>query len=343
MQAPNVIEPFKDLEAPSVAAGRLERWLGADSSRLLRRLTRQAMFRVGALLLIAILLIAVAAPVLAPPTNRRDPYRIPRDGFSAEPRPPGSEWRVRPPPMPAWGSLVFDDQGWNHLLGTTGGQWDIWYGVVWGARSAFRVGLLVTVSTLVIGLVVGAVAGYFGGLVDEALMRLTEIFQAFPYLLAAMVLAALLHSEGRGELPAITALIAFGWMPYARLVRGDVLAVRERGFVLAARSIGAGDLYVLMRHVLPNAIGPALVIAWLSIGDVVLGFAALSFLGIGTEVGRADWGQLLSFARDYISSLDRYWFTLIYPGAALVLFVLGWNLLGDAVRDAMDPRIALRR
>jgi peptide/nickel transport system permease protein len=135
------------------------------------------------------------------------------------------------------------------------------------------------------------------------------------------------------------ALIAFGWMGYARIIRGDILSVKERDYVMAARVIGAQDRRILFKHIIPNAIFPTLVLASLGIGDVVLAFAALSFLGIGTDLGYADWGQVLSFARNWMTSLNTYWYIIVYPGIALILFVMGWNLLGDALRDVLDPRL----
>ena len=171
-------------------------------------------------------------------------------------------------------------------------------------------------------------------------MRITEIFQTFPFILSAMTLSAILTPIlGKGLWPATIALVVFGWMSYARLIRGDILSVRERDYVMAARVVGATDSRIMFQHIIPNAIYPTLVVASLDIGSVVVSFAALSFLGIGTEVGYADWGQLVSFARDWIPQLSKYWWILIYPGMALVLFVLGWNLVGDALRDIMDPRM----
>ena len=140
-------------------------------------------------------------------------------------------------------------------------------------------------------------------------------------------------------MPAIIALVTFGWMGYARVIRGDILSTKERDYVMAARVIGVKDSRILFRHILPNAIFPTLVLASLAIGDVVLSFAALSFLGIGTDVGYADWGQVLSFARNWIISLDEYWYIIVWPGLTLVLFVMGWNLVGDALRDVLDPRM----
>jgi ABC-type dipeptide/oligopeptide/nickel transport systems, permease components len=167
-----------------------------------------------------------------------------------------------------------------------------------------------------------------------------DVFLTLPFLLAALILAAVLTPRiGKSLIPAIIALIAFGWMTYARLIRGDILSVKQRDYVMAAQVIGVKDSRILFRHIIPNAIFPTLVYASLGFGDVVLTFAALSFLGIGTQIGYADWGQVLSFARNWITSLNTYWYIIVWPGLTLVLFVMGWNLVGDALRDVLDPRM----
>ncbi len=319
--------------------GRLERWLGTENYRVLKALVTNPLSVTGLVLLAFFVFIAVAAPVLAPPAGR-DPYRIPRDGYSPDPKPPGTEWRRREPPLPFWWKPIMKTDRWVHLLGTASGQWDIYYGVVWGTRTAFRVGLIITLSVMTIGILIGSVSAYYGGLVDTILMRITDIFLAFPFLVAALTLSAILTPiVGKGILPATIALIAFGWMGYARLIRGDILSVKQRDFVMAARVIGVKDHKILIRHIIPNAIFPTLVVASMDMGTYVLSFAALSFLGIGAEFGYADWGQLLSFARDWITQLATYWYIVVFPGTALVLFVLSWNLVGDAVRDIFDPRM----
>jgi peptide/nickel transport system permease protein len=229
-------------------------------------------------------------------------------------------------------------------LGTTSGQFDIYYGIVWGARTALFVGVVITAITVAMGLVVGSISGYFGGWIDDLLMRITEIFLAFPFLLAALTLSAILVPLfGRGIWPATIALIAFGWMTYARVIRGEIFSAKEREYVLAARVVGAKDSRTLMRHIVPNAIYPILVLASMRVGDYVLSFATLSFLGVGTEIGYADWGQIVSFARDWILSLDVNWYIIVFPGMALLLFGLGWNLIGDALRDILDPRLRTAR
>jgi len=225
-------------------------------------------------------------------------------------------------------------------MGTAGGQWDIFYGVIWGCRTALKVGITIEAITLVIGILVGSLSAFYGRWVDDLLMRITEIFMAFPSLLAALTLSAVLTPVlGKGLWPPLIALIVFGWMGYARIIRGDILSVRERDYVMAARVIGVKDSRIIFKHIIPNAIYPTLILSSLNIGADVISFAALSFLGIGTEVGYADWGQLIAFARNWIPSLARYWYIVVFPGLALILFVLGWNLVGDALRDIMDPRM----
>lgn len=287
-------------------------------SYILRQLLRRPTSIAGIVLLLGFIAVAILAPVLAPPENPKDPYAIPHTGYRPEPSAPSAE----------------------HIFGTTERQYDVFYGVVWGTRTAFRVGLIITAAALVIGLLIGSLAAYHGGWVDNLLMRLVEIVQAFPFLLAALTLAAVLRGRmGSGLTAGIAALIAFGWPAYSRLIRGDILSVRTRDFTLAARAVGAKDGRILSRHILPNAIFPTLVYASMDIGSYVLSFAALSFLGLGADVGYADWGQMISFARNWIPSLATYPHIVVYPGMAILLFVLAWNLLGDAFRDIIDPRL----
>jgi peptide/nickel transport system permease protein len=313
--------------------------IGPENARLLRNVIKNPLSMLGIMLILFFVVVALAAPSIAPPYQGRDPYKIPRDGYGPVPKEPGTVWKNNPPPVPGWLKLVGVD-GWIHFFGTASGQWDIFYGVVWGARSALKVGIIIEGLTLVIGILIGALSGFYGGRIDTIMMRITEVFMAFPFLLAALTLSAILTPIlGKGLWPAAIALIVFGWMGYARLIRGDVLTVREREFVIAARVIGAKDSRILIKHIIPNAIYPTMVLASLDIGTIVISFAALSFLGIGTEIGYADWGQLISFARNWIPDLASYWYILVYPGIALVLFVLGWNLLGDALRDILDPRM----
>jgi peptide/nickel transport system permease protein len=272
----------------------------------------------GIILVVFFAVVAIAAPLLAPPENPNDPMTIPHDGYRSEPQAPSAE----------------------HPLGTTERQYDVYYGLIWGTRTAFRVGLIITGATMCIGLVVGSLAAYYGGILDDILMRIVEIVMAFPFLLAALTLASILRTRlGVGIMAGMVALAAFGWPTYARLIRGDILVVKQQDYVVAARALGASDFRILFRHIIPNAIFPTLVIASMDIGSYVLNFAALSFLGLGAEPGFADWGQMISFARNWIPALATYPHIVLYPGLAILLFVMGWNLIGDAFRDIIDPRL----
>lgn len=301
----------------------------------------------GFILLGFFVFIALAAPWLAPsPPDARDPMKIPRDGFGTIPLPPGSPWVKNAPPLPFWWTAVTGLDHWTHPFGMASGGWDIYYGVIWGTRIAFAAGIIITLVTLTIGVLVGAFSAYYGGKIDLVLQRITEVFMTFPFLMAALTAATILtpliggkSGIGNGGLiTAAIAIIVFGWMGYARIIRGDILSVRERDYVMAARAVGSRDWRIMTKHIIPNAVFPTLVVASLDIGTYVLTFAALSFLGLGAEPGYADWGQLLSFARSWITTLDQYWYIVFFPGITLILFVMGWNLVGDAARDILDPR-----
>jgi len=314
---------------------------------LVRQLLANRLAVVGFALVGFFAFVAIAAPVLAPPPeNARDPMKIPRDGFGTVPLPPGSPWVRNAPPLPFWWTPLTGLDHWTHVFGVASGGWDIYYGVVWGTRTAFIGGIIITFATVLIGVIVGTLSAYYGGPVDTVLQRMTEVFLAFPFLLAALTLASVLQPllggktgvGGSGLITAGIAVVVFGWMGFARLIRGDILSVRERDYVTAARAVGVRDRRIMMRHIIPNAIFPTLVLASLNIGTNAITFAALSFLGLGAEQGFADWGQLLAFSRNWITTLDQHWYMVFFPAVALVLFVLGWNLVGDAVRDVLDPR-----
>jgi len=318
---------------------RLERILGPENYRIITGLFKTPASIIGFVFILIFVLIAIFAPVIAPPVGN-DPYKMPRDGFSGEPKPMGTPWERNVPEIPFWYTPVTGNEEWVHLLGTAQGQYDIFYGIIWGTRTAFKTGFIVVIATVLIGVIVGSISAYYGGMVDNVIMRIVDIFMTLPYVLMALIFASVLTPIiGRSLLPPLIAMITFGWMGYARVIRSDILSIKERDFVLAARVSGVRDSRILFKHILPNAIFPTLVLASLGIGDVVLGFAALSFLGIGTEIGYADWGQVLSFSRNWITSLQNYWYIVVWPGMTLVFFVMGWNLVGDAMRDVLDPRM----
>jgi len=326
-------------DLPQRNVTKLEQTIGPEFYRILMGVIKNPLSVIGTILILFFIFVAVFAPAIVPQVNKRDPYLVPRDGFSPVPKTPGTAWVQNAPEIPFWYGITGKDQ-WVHLFGTASGQWDIFYGVVWGARTALKVGVIIEGLTLLIGILIGSLSAFYGGWLDTILQRITEIFMAFPFLMAALTLSAILTPViGKGLWPATIALIVFGWMSYSRLIRGDILSVRERDYVMAAKVVGARDSRILLRHIIPNAIYPTLVVASLDIGTIVISFAALSFLGIGTEAGYADWGQLISFARSWIPQLTRYWYIVVYPGVTLILFVLGWNLVGDALRDIMDPRM----
>jgi peptide/nickel transport system permease protein len=317
----------------------LERAMGPENYRILKGILSNPLSVAGISLIALFIIVALAAPLIAPQSNTREPYMTPRDGFGPVPLAPGAAWTTRPIAKPFWFALVGKEK-WTHLFGTTSGQYDLFYGVIWGTRTALKVGLIVEGLTLLIGILVGSMSAFYGGWIDTVLMRITEIFMAFPFLMAALTLSAILTPIiGKGIWPPLIAMVAFGWMTYARIIRGDILSVRERDYIMASRVIGVKDRRIILRHIIPNAIYPTMILASLNIGYDVISFSALSFLGIGTEVGYADWGQLISFARNWIPSLATYWWIVVFPALALVFFSLGWNLVGDALRDIMDPRL----
>lgn len=321
---------------------------------ILKKLIKNPVGVIGILLLLAFAAVAIFAPQIAPvPEDSFDEQMIPKSGFSRVPQPPDEE----------------------HPFGTTASQYDVFYGVVWGTRTAFRIGIGIAICTTLIGLIVGSISGYLGGWMDEIMMRITEIFQVFPFLMTAIILASVLqyvYDRGDGgimllatkSLGLITfgipfhvrlepnqlkflfgmiAVIMFGWMEVARVIRGNILAVKNSEYALAARTIGAKDSRILFRHLMPNTLFSLMVIVPMNIGTYVLTFAALSFLNLGVQEGYADWGQMLSLARNWILSLDDYFHIVLYPGLAILLFVLAWNMLGDALRDVLDPRMKGKR
>jgi peptide/nickel transport system permease protein len=205
--------------------------------------------------------------------------------------------------------------------------------LIFGARTSLVYGFAVVFIAMAVGTALGAVAGYFGGLIDELIMRITDIFLAFPPLLLAIVIASVLS---RGVGAAVFALSLTWWPWYTRLVRGQALSLRERAFVRAARNIGVGDLTIVRRHILPNVLTPVLVQGTLDLGAAILTAAGLSFLGLGTQSPTADWGMMISEGRSYL--LSGFWWIATFAGLAIFLTTLAFNLLGDGVQVAIDPQ-----
>lgn len=221
----------------------------------------------------------------------------------------------------------------EHPFGTDSLGRDLLARVLFGARTSLSMGLMVVVFAVIIGTPLGAAAGYFGGWIDEVIMRVTDIFLAFPPLLLAVAIAAAL---GPGYVNAVIAIALTWWPWYTRLVRAQALSLRERDFVEAARGIGVGNLTIIRRHILPNVLTPVLVQSTIDIGSAILTVAGLSFIGLGPQPPMPDWGVMVNEGRLYLQS-GRWWL-VTFPGLAIFFTALAFNLLGDGVRDATDPR-----
>jgi peptide/nickel transport system permease protein len=224
----------------------------------------------------------------------------------------------------------------THIWGTDQNGGDIFSMVMWASRIDLRIALMVVSVSLTIGALIGAAAGYFGGAVDEIVMRITDVFFAFPGLILAMAIVAALGERNLDNI-AIAMMVVW-WPTYARLIRGQVLIERERLYVEAARSVGASDFRILVSHILPNTIQPIIVQSTLDLGGVLLTAAGLSFIGFGAEAGTAEWGLMIATGQTHFTS---YWL-VFYPGMAILLCALAFNLVGDGIRDIMDPKLRRR-
>ena len=236
--------------------------------------------------------------------------------------------RLRPPAM-VGGT-------WSRPLGTDELGRDVLSRLLHGGRVSLMVGLLAVAVSCPLGVVIGLASGFFGGWIDRALMRLTDIQLAIPTILLAMALVTVL---GPGVTNLIITLSVTGWTIYARLIRGETLALRDRDFIEATRAAGAGQARIMFRHVLPNVVSPVIVVATFAVGSMVVLEATLSFLGIGVPLRVATWGSMLSSGRTYLKSA---WWITAFPGLAIFVTVLAINALGDSMRDALDPRLRNR-
>jgi len=273
----------------------------------MKRLFKNFAFTFGALLTVSLIVLAIAAPLLAP--------------FDPDVQDTGR--RLEAPSR-------------EHPLGLDDLGRDVLSRILFGARVSLRVGFSVVILGSLIGVTLGSIAGYFGGWADLIVMRICDILLAFPGILLAIALVAVL---GPSLNNVIIALAIINWVGYARLVRGQVLKVREMEYVTAAKALGARSPRVILRHVLPNVINPIIVMATLGLAGVILAEAALSFLGLGVQPPTPSWGKMLDSGRRYLGVANHL---AIFPGAAIMLAVMGLNFLGDGLIDALDPKYRKR-
>ncbi len=271
---------------------------------ILHELRKSPLVIFGLAVVLTVVFLAAFAPYIAP----YDPNEI---HFDAVTTPPSS----------------------SYLLGTDDMGRDILSRIIYGSRIDLLVGLLTILGAVAIGLPLGAIAAYRGGWTDEIVMRITDMFLSFPSLVLAMALAAAL---GPGLIHAMEAMLITWWPWYTRLIRGQILSIKENTYVEAAKALGANDLRVIMRHVLPNSFAPVIVQGTMDIGNAILTAAALSFIGLGAQPPQPEWGAMITIGRNYI---QQYWWMATFPGLAILLTVLGFNLFGDGLRDSLDPRL----
>jgi peptide/nickel transport system permease protein len=302
--------PPSSVATPVVPLAAPRPWADREWVTLLRRLVRRRTALFGMLVVLGVMLAAVFAPLVSPfdPLEQDIGQRL---------REPG--WQ--------------DTQGRLHPLGTDHLGRDILARIVFGSRIALVVGLAAVAISGVLGMLIGLVAGYFGGRVDDFLMRLADIQLAFPFILLAIAVIGVL---GPSLQNIIIVIGVSSWVVYARVVRGEVLSIREREYVQAAIALGSQHWRVLRHHVLPNTLTPWLVVATLDMARVIVIESALSFLGLGVQPPTPTWGGMLADGRVYLSTA---WWLATFPGLAILVTVLGINLFGDGLRDTLDPRL----
>jgi len=306
---------------------RLDDFLKRNESRIkdfrfmMHLFRRSLLSMIGLALIIFLLLVALFAPLLA--SQHPSYVEVPTEQGTTTTE---ERWQIHfdeklLPPSP------------QHLFGTDDYGRDIFSMVVYGSQTSLRICLMVVAISTLVGVILGGLAGYFGGVIDEVLMRITDIFLSVPYLIFALAIAAAL---GRSIDHIMEAMIITWWPTYARLLRGQVLAIREQQYVEAARSVGASNSRILFRHIFPNSFAPLLVQITLDLGAVLLVAAGLSFIGLGASPGTAEWGLMISSGR---TVMFHAWWYVTFPGLAILLVVLGFNLLGDGLRDVTDPKL----
>lgn len=270
----------------------------------LKRLKRNKLAMLGLAIVIALILIALFAPLLAP----YDPIARIKEDSSLAP------------------SFV-------HLFGTDLLGRDMLSRVIFGSRISIEVGIIAVGISVIIGLFLGALSGYFGNIPDTIIMRIADIFFAFPYILGAIAIMTVL---GPGVINIFIAIGLLGWASFARIFRSSILTIKNKEYIEAARALGASNYRIITKHIFPNAFAPIIVYATMNVGTAIIVEAALSFLGLGVQPPTAAWGKMLAESLDYI---DIAPWMMVFPGLAIVITVLGFVLLGDGLRDAFDPKL----
>lgn len=305
--------PAAAAEATPALGGALAASAGpTDSQRLRRNLHRflvaNRLNLVGVIIVLVFLFLSLFGPLITP----YDPYA--QDITGSKLLPPSS----------------------SHLMGTDELGRDIFSRIIVGTRISLQVALVVLVFAVTFGTLIGSIAGYFGGIVDEVLMRFTDMFLAFPALILAIAIASTLGRELKWTMVALSTVF---WPWYARLVRAQILSIRERDFVTAGESIGLSGPRLLFKHILPNAVAVIIIQLTLDVGYAILATSSLSFIGLGAQPPSPEWGTMMSTARNYFR--EAWWYTT-FPGLALTLTVFAFNVLGDGLQDALDPRSSRR-
>jgi len=273
----------------------------------------------GSLILVIMLIAAVFAPTIAP----QNPYDM--KGLYLENS-------LKPPIWMEGGEAPF-------ILGTDDQGRDILSTILYGCRTSFIVGFSVIIIAGIIGVSIGLLAGFNGGWLDILTMRLADVIFSFSTTLIAMLFLAILKNHGVGTI--ILAIVIVGWVKYARTMRGSVLSVKEEDYISAAKAVGGNDFRIMLKHILPNAISPILIVAAVDFGAVVMLEATLSFLGVGVPINEPSLGMMISTGKNYIYA--GKWWLVVFPGAALVLIVFGINLLADWLREEINPKIVKKK
>ena len=298
-----------------------------EFKRTLYQIRKNPLTMLGLFLVISLISVAFFAPWLAPPSeSQRDPMRMEEHFAFNQPR------NFQPP---CYFSCTADSgEVDGYILGSTDRGYDIYYGIVWGSRTSLDVAVKVVFTGTFIAVVIGAVSGYYGGRVDDIVMRITDVFIAIPGLVLALAIIAVTEDTSIEML--MYALIIVGWPGFTRIIRAEALRIRKLPYIEAAKASGASDFRIIFKHVIPNCITSVIVIATMDMGGIVLSLAALGFLGFGGGPDLAEWGKLVSFGQDNI--LLGQWWSFFFPGLVIALWALGFYLLGDGIRDILDPK-----